>query len=219
METKLRLLKEKARFLAQSKNWGEEAVQANNQIIDLDPKCAEAYTRLGKIYSDKGDHFAAMQMYEIVVEFEPDNMIAKKGLVRSKKIFGNSGINEALSKINSFQEVFSIAVKFKTAGDYLSAISAYRRALELIDDPDNVKMVRTGLAAAYSHSGVHVEAEKIYRELLVKYPHDRIVKTGLAGALNSIGDYQEAKKLCKEVLAEDPHNWFAVNCLESINSR
>jgi Tfp pilus assembly protein PilF len=216
MISDIKALISRAEQLAKSGNWAEESAQVNNKIIELDPECAGAYTRLAKIYSNTGDHFAAMNMYEMVLKFEPTNKIANNGFLRTKKIFGNTNINEALDQINSFEQVFSIARKYKYANDLPSTIAAYRRALKVANNPFDAQLARNGLASSYSRSGVNTEAEKIYRENLQLHPNDNVSKVGLAAVLSVKEAYREAVKLCKDVLAQEPHNQYAKNCLGGI---
>ena len=208
-------LKKTAIDFAKSGNWSEEAVQVNNQIIELDPECAGAYTRLAKIYFDNGDHHAAMHMYEMVIKLDPTNRIAKNGFNRTKKSIGNPKVQELVAQVKSFEQIFSLARKFKYVGDLSACVAAYRRALEIASDPQDLQVARTGLASALTHSGVDYEAEKLYRQSLQVRPSDNVAKIGLAAVLSKLSKYKEAEKLCREVLSEEPHNDLQRNvCLE-----
>lgn len=74
-------LKEKAKELALKNNWGEEAVKVNKKIIELDSTCSGAYTRLAKCYVKSGDEHTAAELWEELLEFDPNNAIAVNRLI------------------------------------------------------------------------------------------------------------------------------------------
>lgn len=74
-----------AEVLAKSGNWGEEARQVNSSIIKLDPKNANAYTRLARCHILLGNLDSAEQVYQEVLTIYPDNLVAKNNLSRLKK--------------------------------------------------------------------------------------------------------------------------------------
>ena len=216
MSDNLNELKEQAKDLFKSKDFGDLAVSVNQQILKLDPLENAAYARLGKIFFEQGSLDNAIMMYEKLLEIDPENKIAKKGLILCKNYFGDSETTAKLKEVKTFNEAFSKATAFKDKKNYLAAISAYRRTLELTDNQKDIMIVKTGLAAAYSYAGLHSVSENMYRELLSVEPGNNIIRVGLAGALNSLGKYVEAENLCKVVLKEQPNNKFAKMCLASV---
>lgn len=74
-------LKERAKDLAVKNNWGEEAVEVNRKIIELDSTCSGAYTRLAKCYVKLGDEDTAVKLWEQLLEFDPENTIAINRLI------------------------------------------------------------------------------------------------------------------------------------------
>ncbi len=67
--------------LAMQGRW-EEAVAANNSIIDLFPNDINAYNRLGKALTELGRYDEATESYSRALEIEQNNSIAKKNLRR-----------------------------------------------------------------------------------------------------------------------------------------
>ncbi|GEM_PF-3348329 len=74
-----------AEIFAKCGNWGEEARQVNSSIIKLDPKNADAYTRLARCHILLGNLASAEQVYQEVLIIYPDNLVAKNNLSRLKK--------------------------------------------------------------------------------------------------------------------------------------
>ncbi|MDA8139273.1 MAG: hypothetical protein M0036_11535 [Desulfobacteraceae bacterium] len=53
------VLRERAKKLALSGNWGDEAIDINTKMIELDDRAADAYTRLAKCFIEQGKKLAA----------------------------------------------------------------------------------------------------------------------------------------------------------------
>ena len=83
-EEKARLrreLTEKAIKLALESNW-EEAVEANQRLLSLNPRDLSTLNRLGKALSELGRYGEAKQAYADAIEIDPTNNIARKNLER-----------------------------------------------------------------------------------------------------------------------------------------
>ena len=83
-EEKARLrreLTEKAIKLALESNW-EEAVEANQRLLSLNPRDLSTLNRLGKALSELGRYGEAKQAYADALEIDPTNNIARKNLER-----------------------------------------------------------------------------------------------------------------------------------------
>jgi tetratricopeptide (TPR) repeat protein len=83
----------KAISLAMQNRW-EEAVDANEEIIEVFPNDADTYNRLGKALTKLGCYAEAREAYLKAFEIEPRNNIARKNLERLshiEKISSKSG--------------------------------------------------------------------------------------------------------------------------------
>lgn len=76
-----RLLAESAIRLATQGKW-EDAIQVNQELIELFPNDVEAHNRLGKALMELGRYRAARDAYAQSAEIDPNNSIAKKNLAR-----------------------------------------------------------------------------------------------------------------------------------------
>ena len=75
----------KAVALAMRNRW-EDAATVNRSIIREFPNDIEAYNRLGKALSELGRNREARQAFQYVLQYSPNNSIAKKNLSRLTKL-------------------------------------------------------------------------------------------------------------------------------------
>jgi hypothetical protein len=67
--------------LAQENRW-QEAVAANQSIVEVFPNDVDAYNRLGRAHIELGEYKKAKEAYSKALELSPTNSIAKKNLDR-----------------------------------------------------------------------------------------------------------------------------------------
>jgi len=77
---KLATLIKRAEELARVNNSSEEAVRINTMILELDDKISGSYTRLAFCFREQGKFDLAEEMYNQVLKFDPDNMVAQNGI-------------------------------------------------------------------------------------------------------------------------------------------
>ena len=75
----------KAVALAMKNRW-EDAATVNRSIIKEFPNDIEAYNRLGKALSEMGRNREARQAFQYVLQYSPNNSIAKKNISRLTKL-------------------------------------------------------------------------------------------------------------------------------------
>lgn len=81
-ERSLSTLETQAGELARKKQWDEEAITLNEEIIALDPENSLAHTRLAKCYMSMDDLETATSLYRKILEFDPRNSIALNFIMR-----------------------------------------------------------------------------------------------------------------------------------------
>jgi tetratricopeptide (TPR) repeat protein len=96
-------LSKEAIALAMQGSW-EEAVKANENIIEIFPASIDAYNRLGRALTELGEFAQAKEAYTNALELAPDNIIAKKNLARL------AGLSE--SKAGSDSRPHKLALEF-----------------------------------------------------------------------------------------------------------
>ncbi len=67
--------------LATENRW-QEAVAANEGIVDVFPTDVDAFNRLGRAHMELGEYKKAKEAYSRALELSPTNSIAKKNLER-----------------------------------------------------------------------------------------------------------------------------------------
>lgn len=83
-EDKVKLKRQRTELaisLAMRNRW-EEALLANQSIIDLYPEEVEAYNRMGKALTELGRYEEAASSYRQALELDPNNTIAQRNLSR-----------------------------------------------------------------------------------------------------------------------------------------
>ncbi len=93
-EDKARIWRDKiqeAIRLANENRW-QEAVAANETIIEVFPTDVDAYNRLGRAYMELGNYKKAKESYSKSIELSPNNTIARKNLERLSLL---NGVNVA----------------------------------------------------------------------------------------------------------------------------
>jgi len=73
--------------MATESRW-QEAVAANQGMIEVFPSDVDAYNRLGRAHMELGDHKKAKEAYSKALELEPTNNIARKNLDRLSLLKG-----------------------------------------------------------------------------------------------------------------------------------
>ncbi len=205
-------LREYAKRLALSDDWGSEAIAANTRIIELNEQAADAYTRLAKCFLSQGNMLTAYDMYRQVLEFEPNNTIAAYGIHSLQRVIAKELELRDVASIESYDEAFSVGVAARRRGNVALAIVALKRALELY--PGSIYACNA-LAAAYRRGGMPMEATHTYQRALEMTPNTASL-VGLAAVARDNGQTGEAIELYKKVLSSEPRNAYALNGLGGV---
>lgn len=80
-----RSLAQQAITLAVQSRW-QDAIETNQEIVELSPNDAEAFNRLGKAYTETGQVGEARTAYESAMRADPANLIAQRNLERLGRI-------------------------------------------------------------------------------------------------------------------------------------
>lgn len=208
---KLEQLISRARELALAENWGQEAININVKILELDPKVGEAYTRLARCFDEQENLLGAREMYLQVLNFEPQNKIALNGLSRIEQKLKYIDDKQLVINVNSYEEAFAIGVAARRKNDITLAIAALKRATEL--NPTMYSL--NALAGAYRANNDLSIAEKIYNDILSRNNNPASL-VGLAAVYRDKGLLRQAQKLCNDVLSQNDKDVYALNCLGAI---
>lgn len=207
---KLKKQIEKAKELAASGYWGEEAIQCNLRILEIDDQIGGSYTRLAHCFELKGKLQSAEEMYIKVLEFEPNDRIALNGIERIKNQLDEEKKKDLIGEIDNYEEAFSIGLAAKHKDKVLS-LSALKRAVEL--NPTIYAL--NALAAAYRANKDLDSAERVYKDILLKTKNN-VSLIGLAAVYRDKLDFDKALKIYQKVLHQNSKNIYALNGLGGV---
>ncbi len=144
----------------------DEAIQAYQQVLRLNPKDPATHFDLGATYQAKGDFDSAIQEYRIAASLDPKEEKYAKAIQNA---------TDAKAK-----PIIDAAVKKHGAKDYAGAIDLYKQALTL--QPKNAD-VWYNLASAQYAIQSYREAEQSYKRALEIDPKGQVNDLYLIGCI------------------------------------
>ena len=211
--SELDVLRQRAIELVKANNWGDAAVQANEQILAVAPNDVDSQLRLAKCHELLGNLQQAYDFYSRALTLRPGNRIAENGLERIEQKLRQANQLEGLRRIRSYGQAFAVAQDARHCGDLNREIAALLRACELDRRPEALTM----LAAAYRRCQRWADAERLYEEVLTL--HDTpVARVGLAAVYRDQRRLQEARSILEKVLRGNPNNGYALRALAGVYS-
>ena len=175
----------------------DQAVQAFEQIISLNPNQANAYFNMGNALKDQGKLEEAIVAYNKALAIKPDYEAALNNVVVALKNLGKTGekrLKKVLETYNKAQALkaensnsyFSRALALQEQGKLEEAIDAYNKALAI--EPE--------YAEAYSNMGNVLKDHSKLEEAIEAYNKALAIKPDYAEAYSNMGvTLQEQGKL------------------------
>ncbi|MEC4890654.1 MAG: tetratricopeptide repeat protein [Nitrospira sp.] len=192
-----------ARVLAWQKQFAASQEQYELVLRD-EPHNGEALTGLADVLLWSGHPDQAVPFYEQALAATGDAEVAAR--LRSLKTDLASAQPPPSSHVPVQTEtarVLELARAFETEGRYPEAAAAYREALAVRSDDDEV---RTRLARVLAWQGNHADSASLYREVLRRHPEDQESRVALARVLSWEKQFGEAQRLYEKVLQADPQH-------------
>ncbi len=195
----------------------DQAIAAYSRAIELGPKFAYPYNRLGNVYRHQSRYDEAIAAYSRAIELDPKYAYPHNGL--GNVYSDQSRYDEAIAAYSHAIELdpkdadpqFWLSVVYQL---YDEAIAAYSRAIEL--DPKDADP-HNGLGIVYQLMKQYEKAEEAFRKAVELDPQRGMCRASLAGLLRKLGREVEAAeqiRIARELLAkEDTYNRA---CLEAI---
>src|SRR5437588_3244879 len=109
-----RHLAQQAIGLAMQSRW-QDAAETNQQIVELTPRDAEAYNRLGKAHTEMGQIDEARAAYEQALQADAANLIAQRNLERLSRITQAEASELARKSSVKLDQTFFLEETGKTA--------------------------------------------------------------------------------------------------------
>ncbi len=155
----------------------------------------------------------AITEYEAAVKVSPDYLDAHKNLAAAYKTKNNLPL--AITHLEAVAKVEPSAGKWDTIGslamtakDYIQAVAAYEKAVEL--KPNNAKMM-LALADAYKKDRQTTKAVETYKKVIAADPKNAAARFNLGKTYFDNEDYAQAKAVFKEMttaVPADPRSFY-----------
>ncbi|MDF0589688.1 tetratricopeptide repeat protein [Candidatus Methanocrinis natronophilus] len=197
-------------------NLGEydEAVQAYDEAIRLDPEFAIAWNNKGLALRNLGEYDEAVQAYDEAIRLDPEFAIAwnNKGLALYN-------LGEYAEAVQAYDEAIRIDPEYALAwyskglalynlGEYAEAVQAYDEAIRI--DPEYALAWYSKGLALYN-LGEYAKAIRSYDEATRIDPEYALAWYSKGLALYNLGEYYEAVQAYDEAIRLDPEFAIAWN--------
>lgn len=187
----------------------DEAAQALERSLALEPECVDAWYRLGNVRQEQGREQKAMECFERVVALDPTHARAWNNFGVSREKLGHEtlaaeayrhAVENAPSLLQALLNLAHITLRL---GDAESAVKLLERATSL--DPSNFDTWET-LARVQLRLGRTAEANEAYRTAMDKLLPRVQPILNEAELARAHGDYVTMEKCLAAVLEYVPDN-------------
>ncbi len=192
----------------------EEALEAFNKALEINPQNEVALANKGAVLSDLGRHEEALNAFDKALEMNPQNRII---LSNRGAALGNLGrYEEALNALDKALEINpqnEVALANKGAvlsdlGRHEEALDSLNKALEINPQNDNT-LSNKGLVLRFL--GRHEESLEAFNKALEINPQNEFGLSRKGETLGRLGRYEEALEAFNKVLEIDAKNEFALS--------
>ena len=187
----------------------EQAMEINQQIVQLDLQNAAALVRLARAYQAQRKFAAAAAACQDALKCNPQSTVAQR---RLQRIHEEWALYKQAQEIKTYDEALQRGVANKDEELVGLAIACLWRAVELSTSRSQSILCRNALAAAYRSKKDPASLDRaasLYELVLRHVPGNLVSMIGLAAVLRDQGELSQARQLYEQVLALDPHNSYA----------
>jgi len=183
----------------------KKAIEQYEKITTKEPKDAESWVVLGRLYRASSKSPEAENAYKQALKAEPDNEDALTGLGMMYSDLGDNKraidvLKSAAEKSPNEHTLATLATFYEQMHDYKNAAEALKKAADLA--PDNMRIMR-GLAEDLLQSDQPDEALKIYQDLSSEEPRDPGLKLRIAMIFRFKHDFTKARDALDKAKALD----------------
>jgi len=184
-----------------------DADAALDHSLFLAPGNPLALINKGALLQFRGHATAASELYQVVLDNDPEDLEVQCNLAKSLADAGNTGdalneIDKALSASDNHPFIRSIKASILAdSGKHAEAIPLFESVVPEMPDDENV---RINLGYSYQHSGRKTDAMVLWREAVNLNPHNARAVSDLAYGLIESGDTEQAEHLCDGFLLRHP---------------
>lgn len=174
-----------------------EAESIYRQVLQVDPRHADALHYLGVISHQKEDPETAVELISKAIQTAPDNASYHSNLGEAFRALGR--FDEATA---AYEKALAIDPAFAMAHNNLAnvladsglkedALARYEKATALLPDDPEIQLNRANLLMELSRS---LEAVEAYRNLIEQFPQFPVVWNGLGLALEALENLEDARQ-------------------------
>ncbi len=210
-ERKVKYL-EKGKAYIEEQNFEKAKIEIKN-VLQIDPKFAEAHYFMGQINEQEKEYRKAIGNYLKAIELDPEHNDAKIDLA---SIYILAGTDELVEKAKQNIREVKEAEPDNLDADLLSAIIDYKsgsktqgtRKLEAVVAKDkNMVEAISVLSTAYLSSGNEAKAVNLLREGVKNNPQSVSLRATLARIAVKNDDLEEAESNMKQAIEIEPENF------------
>jgi len=181
----------------------QEAIDAYNQTIRINPAYADAYYNLGVAYVTVGRYQEAIEASKQAIRIKPDYAEAYNNLG-----VAYSELGRHQDAMEAYQQAIRIKPDYAEAhcnlggtydefGRHQDAIESFKQAIRI--NPDYAK-AHYNLGNAYRQLGRHQDAVESYKQAIRIKPDYAEAYNNLGVAYLKLGRYQDAVEACKQAI-------------------
>lgn len=174
-----------------------EAESIYRQVLQVDPRHADALHYLGVISHQQEDPETAVELISKAIQTAPDNASYHSNLGEAFRALGR--FDEATA---AYEKALAIDPGFAMAHNNLAnvladsgrkddALTRYDKAAALLPDDPEIRLNRANLLMELSRS---LEAVEAYRNLIEEFPQFPVVWNGLGLALEALENLEDARQ-------------------------
>ncbi|RDH81023.1 MAG: hypothetical protein DIZ80_12940 [endosymbiont of Galathealinum brachiosum] len=223
-ERKIKYLEKGKAYLAE-KNYKKAKVEIKN-VLQIDPKFAEAYFLLGKVEESKMELIKAIGNYQKAIELNPELNQAKINTARIYVIAGTDHtIKEAMRLLDEVKktepENIEASLIAATLEYKVGSKEKATKSLELIVDKD-ITLVDGALLLAniYIKNKQYDKAKSLLIKSSENNPKDIKIRMRLAELYaNGLKDAVSSERVLKELVEIDPENFTLTVALSGFYAR
>jgi tetratricopeptide (TPR) repeat protein len=183
-----------------------QATEQYQKITEKDPKDADSWVVLGRLYRVSNNTAEAEKAYNAALQADPQNEDALTGLAMLYADQGDTSraiekLKAATDKNPTEETLAALADTYERARDFKSAADALKRAVAL--SPDSGRL-QASLAQDLFLSDQLDEALKIYQSLAGDDPHDTQTQLRIAEICRDKGDLKKAREALEKAKQIDP---------------
>lgn len=218
-ERKIKYL-EKGKAYIEEQNYDKALIEIKN-VLQIDPKFAEAHYVMGQINEQEKELRKAMGNYNKAIELDPQHIGAKVGLA---KIYVIAGTEDYINQARQLLAEVKSAVNDHPEADLISATIDYKtgekekatRSLEIIVK-NNPKLVEGAslLSTIYMADDKEPAAISVLKKSVEDNPSNIPLRIKLAQILAKNGDYVGAEKYLKQAIEVEPERYALQVALSS----